>query len=403
MATRYLPLSLRHSPTPQIKDFALLAGLEAAVRGTLISAMPLTVYATLGTAAATSRVYFIAGIVSLIWGLLVPSLTRILPRRWTYTLGCLLYLCGMTLAIIGTPTTITLSLICNAMATVTIFVCFNAYVLDYIDRADLSRGQSTQMVYAATSWTVGPLLGVALHEWWPPAPFILAGFWAMCLLTAFWFLRLGNGKQIARAKTPALNPLAYLMPFFQQRRLIAGWLFAVIRSCGWWVYVVYLPIFCIEAGLGNKVGGIALSTSNALLFVAPVISRAVKRHSVRRMVRMAFGICGALFALATIVSPLPWLTVAAVMCASVFLVTLDVVGGLPFMMAVKPSQRTEMAAVYSTFRDVSGIATPGAAYLVLLVAPLPGIFAACAVAMGAAFLVAGRLHPRLGAPKPVRG
>ena len=90
------------------------------------------------------------------------------------------------------------------------------------------------------------------------------------------------------------------------------------------------------------------------------------------------------------------------MCASVFLVTLDVVGGLPFMMAVKPSQRTEMAAVYSTFRDVSGIATPGAAYLVLLVAPLPGIFAACAVAMAAAFLVAGRLHPRLGAPKLVR-
>ncbi len=402
MATRYLPLSLRHSPTPKIEDFALLAGLEAAVRGTLISSMPLTVYAALGSAAATSRVYFIAGIVSLIWGLLVPSLTRILPRRWTYSLGCCLYLCGMTLAIIGTPASIALSLICNAMATVTVFVCFNAYVLDYIDRADLSRGQSTQMVYAATSWTVGPLLGVSLHAWWAPAPFILAGFWAMCLLTAFWFLRLGNGKQIARAKTAALNPLAYLMPFFQQRRLIAGWLFAVVRSCGWWVYVVYLPIFCIEAGLGNKVGGIALSTSNALLFVAPVISRAVKRHSVRRMVRMAFGVCGVLFAIATVVSPLPWLTVAAVMCASMFLVTLDVVGGLPFMMAVKPSQRTEMAAVYSTFRDVSGIATPGAAYLVLLVAPLPGIFAACAVAMGAAFLVAGRLHPRLGAPKPVR-
>jgi MFS transporter, ACDE family, multidrug resistance protein len=196
------------------------------------------------------------------------------------------------------------------------------------------------MVYAATSWPVGPMLGVALHAWWAAAPFILAGFWALCLLSAFWFLRLGNGKQIAMAKKPALNPLAYLMPFFQQRRLIAGWLFAVIRSCGWWVYVVYLPIFCIEAGLGDKVGGIALSTSNALLFVAPLISRAVKRHSVRRMVRMAFGVCGVLFAVATIVSPLPWLTVAAVMCASVFLVTLDVVGGLPFMMAVKPSQRT---------------------------------------------------------------
>jgi MFS transporter, ACDE family, multidrug resistance protein len=68
---------------------------------------------------------------------------------------------------------------------------------------------------------------------------------------------------------PRPNPLAYLGRFFRQPRLIAGWLFAVMRSCGWWVYVVYLPIFCIEAGLGDKVGGIALSLSNALLFTTP--------------------------------------------------------------------------------------------------------------------------------------
>ncbi len=30
MATRYLPLALKHSPTPQVEHFALLAGLEAA-------------------------------------------------------------------------------------------------------------------------------------------------------------------------------------------------------------------------------------------------------------------------------------------------------------------------------------------------------------------------------------
>ena len=51
---------------------------------------------------------------------------------------------------------------------------------------------------------------------------------------------------------------------------------------------------------------------------------------------------------------------------------LDVAGGLPFLMAVKPSERTEMAAVYSSFRDVSGILTPGVAWLVLLVAPASG-------------------------------
>ncbi|MBA4352416.1 MAG: MFS transporter, partial [Rhodobacter sp.] len=336
MATRYLPLFLRHSPTPRVQNFALLAGIEASVRGTLISAMPLTVYASLGSAEATSSAYFWAGIVALVWGLMVPWFTRHLPRRWMYTSGCLLYLVGMALAVIGTPMMVALSLICLAAATATTFVCFNAYVLDYIDRTDLGRSQSTQMVYSAAPWAIGPMLGVTLHDLWAPAPFLLAGTFAVLLLVVFWILRLGNGKQITRAKGPALNPLAYLGPFFQQPRLIAGWMFAVMRSCGWWVYVVYLPIFCIESGLGDKVGGVALSISNALLFLSPLMLRYARRRSVRLAVRMAFGLCGVCFVASALFAPLPWVAVLAMMAASVFLVLLDVVGGLPFLMAVKP-------------------------------------------------------------------
>jgi MFS transporter, ACDE family, multidrug resistance protein len=200
-----------------------------------------------------------------------------------------------------------------------------------------------------------------------------------------------------------VNPLGYLGRFFSQPRLIAGWIFAVMRSCGWWVYVVYLPIFCIEAGLGDKVGGIALSLTNALLFAAPALNRLARRLSVRRSVRLAFGACAGLFLAAGLLSVLPWLTVVLVMTASTFLVMLDVVGGLPFLMSVKPSERTEMSAVYSSFRDVSGILTPGAAWLVLWVAPLPGIFVAAGVGLLAAWAVAGRLHPRLGIERPSRG
>ena len=402
MATRYLPLLLRHSPTPRVENFALLAGLEAAVRGILISAMPLVVYEALGSAEATSRTYFIAGIVALLWGLMVPWATRWVPRRWMYTLGCLLYLCGMALALTGSHLAVTLALMLNAMATATTFVCFNAYVLDYIARANLGRSQSLQMVYAAAPWAVGPMLGVWLRSLWAPAPFLLAGVFAMILLATFWVLRLGNGKQITRARGPATNPLAFLGRFFAQPRLIAGWSFAVIRSCGWWVYVVYLPIYCIEAGLGDKVGGVALSLTNALLFAAPLLLRVTRRFSLRRALRTAFGLCGVFMLGAAVLSPLPWVAVALVMAASVFLVVLDTIGGLPFLMAVKPSERTEMAAVYSSFRDVSGIATPGIAWLVLLVAPVPGIFAACAAGMGIAWATAGQLHRRLGRPRPAQ-
>ena len=50
MVTRYLPLALKHSPTPRIEHFALLAGLDATIRGTLVSTMPLVVYDALGDA-----------------------------------------------------------------------------------------------------------------------------------------------------------------------------------------------------------------------------------------------------------------------------------------------------------------------------------------------------------------
>ncbi len=388
---------------PKLQHFAILIGLEAAVRGSLISVMPLVVHDAMGSTQDASKIYFLAGLVSLFWGLMVPWANRTIPRRWMYTGGCMLYFVGMALALIGTPATAALSLICNSMATVTTFVCFNAYVMDYVERAHLGRSQSLQMFYAAMPWAIGPLLGVWLLDQWRPLPFLLAGGFALALITTFWILRLGNGKQITKAAGPAVNPLAYLGRFFAQPRLIAGWAFAVIRSTGWWVYVVYLPYFCIEQGLGNKVGGVALSLSNAMLFCAPILLALARKSSVRISVRWAFGLCGALFLLATLVAPLPWLTVVTMMVASVFLVMLDVVGGLPFLMSVKPSERTEMSAVYSSFRDVSSIVTPGMAWVVLYIAPTAAIFAATAGLMGLAWGIASKLHPRLGTQRPSRG
>ncbi|MGV8955397.1 MAG: MFS transporter [Cypionkella sp.] len=380
----------------------MLAGAEAAVRGTLISTIPIAVYDAFGSAKDLSTVYFTAGVITLFWGLLVPRLTQIWPRRFVYSGGCLLYLVAMALFMMGTAWTVQIGILTMSMATVTCFVCFNAYVLDYVPRPDLGRTQSLQMLYAAAPWAIGPLSGVYMRHLWAPLPFIVAGGFALALLTIFWFLRLGNGKQISRAKGPAVNPLAYLGRFFHQPRLIAGWLFAVIRSCGWWVYVVYVPVFCIESGLGDKLGGTMLSVSNATLLLSPFMAGWVRRRSVRVAMRFALAYCAVLFCLATATASVPYATVALLFFGSFGLVMLDVAGGLPFMMAVKPSERSEMAAVYSSFRDVSGIATPGMAWLVLWVAPLNFIFAASGLAFAAAFSIAGRLHPRLGTLRPSR-
>ena len=217
----------------------------------------------------------------------------------------------------------------------------------------------------------------------------------------FWWLRLGNGKLIARARAPAPNPLAFLGRFVAQPRLIAGWMFAVIRSCGWWVYIVYLPIYAIENGLPERLGGTAVSLTNALLFSTPLILRWVQWGSVRRAVRTGFLVAGAGFVLAGLL-PVPFAVVASLFLASCFLILLDVAGGLPFLMAVKPSERTEMAAVYSSFRDVSGILTPGIGALILLVAPIQGLFVAAGAGLLTMYVVAGQLHPKLGVAPSLR-
>ncbi|MFN3663258.1 MAG: MFS transporter, partial [Yoonia sp.] len=209
-------------------------------------------------------------------------------------------------------------------------------------------------------------------------------------------MRLGNGKLITKSKRPPANPLAFLPRFAAQPRLVAGWLFAVIRSGGWWVYIVYLPIYALENGLGDRVGGIVLSMSNAALFVTPLMLRWMQKRSIRQAVRTGFVTAGILFTLAGFAAGWPWLTVLALVGGSFFLILLDVSGGLPFLLAVKPSERTEMAAVYASFRDVSGILAPGTAWLVLLALPVSGVFVASGLSLLGAWALSRKVHPRLG-------
>ncbi|KIC14823.1 MFS transporter [Leisingera sp. ANG-Vp] len=396
MHERRIPDWLRHAPVPSVRDFGILAGLEAVVRGTLISVFPLIMYRALGDAGLVSASYFAVGVLSLIAGLMVPGLVRLLPRRWAYSLGTAMFVLSAGFAIEGSPASVLAALALNTVASVVTFICFNAYVLDYIARVELGRCETSRMFYSAVGWTAGPMAGVLLLEWWASAPFLISGGAAVILLAAFWWMRMGNGKQIARARGPASSPLTYLPRFLAQPRLVTGWLFAVIRSAGWWIYVVYLPIFAIEKGLGEELGGILLSATNAALFGAPLLLRLVQRHSIRMAVRTGFLGVTLCFGTAGIAQGWPMVSIALLVAGSAALILLDICAGLPFLMAVKPSERTEMSAVYSSYRDISGILTPGAAWLVLLVAPVAGIFTAGAAATAAAVWLAGKLHPRLG-------
>lgn len=396
MHERRIPEWLRHAPAPSVRGFAVLAGTEAIARGILISVFPVVMYDAFRDARLVSEIYFAIGAFSLVLGLLVPYLIRFVPRRWVYVFGTLMFVGGAIAAIFETPVTAVTGLALTTFAVATTFVCFNAYILDHIAKIELGRFETSRLFYSALGWTVGPALGAFLFAWWRPAPFLIAASAASGMLLIFLVMRLGNGRLITKSRRPPANPLAYFGRFFAQPRLVAGWIFAVMRSCGWWVYVVYLPIFAVQNGLGSQLGGIALSLSNAALFLTPLMLNFMQRSSVRTAVRTGFFMSGLLFLLAVVPSGMPQLTIALLMVGSLFLILLDLSAGLPFLLAVKPSERTEMSAIYASFRDVSGILTPGAAWLVLLVAPLSGVFAAGGAGLLCAWALASRLHPRLG-------
>ena len=382
---------------PGVREFALIAGLEALVRGATLAAYPLLMYRAWNDAQVVSEIYFVVGVLSLLTALGVPLLTQHMQRRWVYILGVSLYVVSAGFGMLGGKW-VTAALMCNTLAAATSFVCFNAYVLDHVSKTDFARLESLRMFYGAPGWVLGPALGVQLLPVWHGTPFLLAGLGAAAILGFIWYLRLGNGRVMSRQRSGTSNPLVYLQRFFVQPRLIGGWLFAVIRSCGWWFYFVYLGIFAVQNGLGDEVGGVATSLANMGLIAAPLMYRWVQSTSVRRAMRTAFLCSGACFVLATLVSPLPWATIAILVLGSYCLVLLDVCAGLPFLMSVKPSERTEMSAVYSSFRDVSGILSPALAWAVLQFTTVSGVFAAggCALLLG--WALAGQLHPQLGVP-----
>jgi ACDE family multidrug resistance protein len=396
MHERRIPEWLRHAPAPSVRGFAVLAGTEAIARGILISVFPLIIYRALQDVGVVSKVYFFIGLSSLMIGLLVPFIIRYVPRRWVYAAGTIMFAIGALLACFEAPIAVVVGLSFTTFATVTTFVCFNAYVLDYVSKIELGKLETSRLFYSALGWTVGPVLGVYLFGWWRPAPFLIAAIAALTMLLVFLVMRLGDGKLITKSRDAPANPFAYFRRFAEQPRLITGWTFAVIRSCGWWVYVVYLPIYALENGLGEQLGGIALSISNGALFLTPLMFRFIQRKSVKKAVRVGFLISGLLFLVAGAPHGTPPIAVVCLMAGSFFLILLDVCAGLPFLLAVKPSERTEMSAIYSSFRDVSGILTPGAAWLVLLVSPISGVFVAGGAGLLMAWVLANKLHPRLG-------
>jgi len=391
-----LPLVEFPPARPGVNSFAILAACEASARATLISVYPVLMYRALGSAATVSEVYVLIGLTGLLCALSVPLLARYVPRRWLYTLGALIMIAGSVLGGFFDARFVPYAVAANSVGLVILAVCFNAYVMDYVERSSMGRNESRRLLFSGISWSVGPFLGVVLMDWHPQVPFLISIAACLVMLGFFWHLRLGDGKVITKARRPPVNPLRYIPRFFRQPTLVAGWFYATMRSVGWSIYIIYVPIFAVKSGLSDQIGGLALSISNGFLFLTPVMLGYLQKTSVRSALVTGFAGSGLLFVGATLISVFPYPAIALLVSATLFLILLDICGGLPFLLTVKPSERTEMAAVYSTFRDVAAVGSPAFARLVLVFVPVQGVFAGIGLVLIGCALIARRTHPGLG-------
>ena len=270
---------------------------------------------------------------------------------------------------------------CMVFAYACLEITLNLYVLDRISRLQLKRFEPVRIFAAAGPWTLGPWLGVYLQTavaWY--LPFVIAAVAAALLIAAFWMLRLPE-RMLPAARRTAPNPLRYLARFFAQPRLRLAWALAAGRA-GWWaMFFVYAPILAVTSGLGAQAGGLIVSIGTGWIWLVPLWGMLAQRFGVRWLMMTGFTGAGILSLLAAATVGPGWRAPLVLLIAGICVGTLDGVGNVLFLRAVHPYERSEMTAVFVSYRDAAQLAPPGLFAVLLLFLPLSSVFAASGVAM----------------------
>lgn len=396
------PLWIRRLASPGAEAFAGIYTLDSFGRAILATAIPLEALALLGQAQRVSLLYFLACLAGLVASFALPWLIRKTARRWVFSAGGAFLILAPLLIALGSLEGLGLGMALRVVGVVTITICTNLYILDFIDRRDYVRAEPKRMFYAAGAWTLGPILGVVLrNEVAPWAPYAVSCASAGILLSYFWFLRLGDSAAIRPAAAPPPGMLSNLRRFLAQPRLGLAWLNIVGRCAFWGTFFVYTPIYAVTSGLGELAGGLLVSLGTAFAFLSPVGGALSRRQGLRR-VMLGGNLLAALacFAVAA-VQGWPWLGAGLLLLAAAAVSMMDATGNSLFFLAVKPRERAPMTAVYATYRD-AGELLPQAVFSVLLRAfELPAVFVASGLGLLAFGGLSLRIHRRLGrVPQP---
>ena len=358
--------------------------MQAFSRGILLSVIPLQALELMGDAQRVSVLYFAVSLGGIATALATPAVIHQIGiyRTFLIATGAM---AGSLIALASLDAWIfILGLFLHVFAIAAAEVTLSLYVLDQVPRRDLLRFEPWRMLFSILALTVGPFLGVFLQDRVGHAvPFIIGGLAVASTLIYFHVLGL-QGTTVERTATGTSHPLHSIGRFFRQPRLRLAYGLTLARSCWWAMFVIYVPIYAKQTGLGELTGAAIVSIGTAWTLTVPFWGWVGRRFGLRYLISVGFFVTSSMSMLAFAFAGAPALAPGLLIFGALGATMLDGAGNVLFLRAVHTFERSEMAAVFATYRDCGQLATPGLFAVLLKFFALPVVFLSASIWMLAA-------------------
>lgn len=369
--------------------FGLLWALESLSRALITAVISIAAYDLGGSEAVMTFMFVIVGVFSVGSALAIPYVVHWLRPLRAYRLGAVLIALSPAVMAAGSLGTFFVGMFGRVFGTNCMQVGLSLFIMGYIRKRDMSQSEPIRMVMAAIPWAIGPTAGIWLYNNSGPAtPFLLSAAVALILIVYAFIVRIDEAPVLKAAPPKPANPITYVPRYVRQPRLRLAYLLIFGRENWWWMIYLYVPVYAethnLELdvlGAALPVGGLALSFCSALALLAPLWGRVMRHFGMRRFVIAGLVAAAAVVAIAGLAIDDPWVVIALVLLSAVPLTATDATGNIPFLRAVRSRERTEMAMVYGTYRDMVGLVIPSVFTVLLLVFELDAVFFATAIAL----------------------
>jgi MFS family permease len=339
--------------------FAMLFLFDSMARSLLSGVLPTVGYEMLGSKSLVSVMFLSAGAGGAVASLFIPWLIHHVKPRWLYTAAGILLIVSAGLFVAGNAPFFAAGLFLRSFAAACLLNLLNLYIMTYIPRRELSRSEPVRTFFSGIAWCSGPFLGIfLLNHVSAYAVFGLSAVCAALLLAYFWKLRLEYGAADTSDQLKVANPLPHIRRFLEQPRLVLAWILNFARESWWVALFIYGPIYTADSLMSPDAPGYLQSASTSFLFLTPLAGWIARRIGLRLTLMWAYAYCAAGTLAATLVMMFdgpPLMGCILLVSSALGAITLDSVGMVTFLRAVRTRERAEMTMVFTLYRDLAAL------------------------------------------------